>query len=126
VREVRLCKDCKDKDWPTMDVDAPMRTVTETVESNLQGIREFRRIALQMETTPGAFAPEMREHFRKLFRISAAQVMEVANRTGEVVPDEVQEFVRAQFGEPPYPTVLDVWMEDPEFRKQFETVRARK
>jgi hypothetical protein len=109
-----------------MDVDAPMRTITETVESNLQGIREFRRIALQMETTPGAFAPEMREHFRKLFRISAAQVMEVANRTGEVVPDEVQEFVRAQFGEPPYPTVLDVWMEDPEFRKQFETVRARK
>ena len=122
VREVRLCADCKGKDWPTIDVDAPMRTETplQAQEANWESIREFRVIASQMETMPAAFKPEIRDNFRRMFRMSAAQAMEEASRAHTQVPAEVEEFVRAQFGGPPYPGVLDVMLEDPEFKKQYE------
>jgi hypothetical protein len=109
-----------------MDIDAPATTNKESVQASLREIREFREIAKQMEAMPAAFPPDVSNHFRRMFRLAAAQVMEIAGRTRESLPPEAEEFVRQQFGGPPYPAVLDVMLEDPEFRKQFQILQTMK
>ena len=117
VRNVRLCSDCRGKDWPTIDVDAPMEMKVESADERWRDVRELRETMDQV----AVIKPDMKEHMRKMLRISLLQALDFSGRTNTPLPSDVQQVVQSEFGEPPYPTMLDLMLEDPEFRQQYES-----
>jgi len=117
VREIRLCSACRGQDWPTMDVDAPWVTVVETVESTWKEMAETREQMGSLENFPA----DKRIHLQRMFKMMAIQLLSVSEQSAAELPAEAAAFVREQLGEPPYPTALDVMLQDPEFRENYES-----
>jgi hypothetical protein len=122
VREVRLCSRCKGQDWPTMDIDAPMVTVVDSVELKWKETREFQESIGSFENIP----PDDRVHFRHMLRLMARALVDVSEGTSTGLPPDAAHFVHEQLGDPPYPTVLDLWMQNPDFKAQFETQQLKR
>jgi hypothetical protein len=122
VRDVRLCSSCKGKDWPTMDVDAPMVTVVESVESKWKDTLEFKDSIGPLENIPAS----NRSNFEHMLRLMARTMVDVSERTATPLPADAEAFVQQQLGAPPYPTALDLWLRDPEFKAQYESQQLKR
>jgi hypothetical protein len=83
------------------------------------GILEFLQNIGPLEK----IAAEHQDHFRRMLRMMAVKLVEVGRQTATELSSSAAAFVREHLGQPPYPKLIDVMLEDPEFRKQYESAK---